>query len=263
MSKIFISYKRLDKEKVFPIVQEIRQKTDIDCWLDLEGIESGDQFQNVIIEAIENADIVIFMLSQNFIAPYKDEKTGKINLRRQTFPEREVMYALHHNKRLVPISLDGTTVFDCRWLEFNCSGLDCIEWNNIDQKNKLLQNLKRWVGKQDNTNSVDDIISVESDQERDGAGKKFVLIDWLKTSIVKFISIMLIALAVMAIAFSGLFRSYLKQKAIEISNDAIIYYDKYPQTPESYKKIKDAKFLLDKANVPYDNSTRIEVERRL
>lgn len=146
MHKIFISYKRQDKDKVFHIVEEIKQKTGIDCWIDLEGIESGDLFQNVIIDAIDKADIVVFMLSKNFIASYKDEKTGKVDLEKQTFPEKEVMYALRHNKRLVPISIDGTTLLDCKWLDFNCSGLDYINWNYKFQQKKLFQNLKQWAG---------------------------------------------------------------------------------------------------------------------
>lgn len=153
MIKIFISYKRQDKDIVFPVVDEIRQKTGIDCWIDLEGIESGDQFQNVIIDAIDNADIVVFMLSKNFIAPYRDEKTGKIDPKKQTFPEKEVMYALRHGKRLLPISIDGTSVFDCKWLEFNCSGLDCINWNDVVQHDKLIKNFKQW-GVQDEDKDV-------------------------------------------------------------------------------------------------------------
>lgn len=141
MVKILISYKRQDKDKVLPIVEEIKQKTGVDCWIDLEGIESGDQFQNVIIYAIDKADIVAFMLSKNFIAPYKDEKTEKIDYKKQTFPEKEVMYALRHNKRLVPISIDGTTVYDCKWLEFNCSGLDCVNWKSDIQREKLFRNI--------------------------------------------------------------------------------------------------------------------------
>lgn len=157
MTKIFISYKRLDKDKVFPIVREIKNNTGIDCWIDLVGIESGDQFQNVIISAIDNSDIVIFMLTKNFIAPYKDVKTGKIDLTKQTFPEKEVMYALRHNKRLIPISIDGTYVYDCKWLDFNCSGLDCIDWNVEESKQKLLNNLPdvcKYVIKDGNTGKI-------------------------------------------------------------------------------------------------------------
>lgn len=154
MPKIFISYKRQDKDIVFPVVDLIKQKTGVDCWIDMEGIESGDQFQNVIIDAIDNADIVVFMLSKNFIAPYRDEITGEIDLKKQTFPEKEVMYALRHNKRLIPISIDGTTVYDCKWLEFNCSGLDCISWGVEEQKSKLLNNLRQWSGNKPTTNAI-------------------------------------------------------------------------------------------------------------
>lgn len=146
--KIFISYKRLDKDKVFPIVDEIYKRTGVKCWIDLEGIESGDQFQNVIINAIDNAEIVVFMLSKNFISPYVDPETGKVNLRKQTFPQKEIMYALNEDKRLVPVSIDGTTVFDCKWLKFNCSGLDSIDYSNEDQRNKFFRDVTSWLGTQ-------------------------------------------------------------------------------------------------------------------
>lgn len=141
MKKIFISYKRLDKSKVLTIAEEIKRRTGLEYWIDVEGIESGDQFQNVIIDAIDNADIFIFMLSRNFIAPYKDKNSGMINNKKQSFPEKEVMYALRHNKRMIPISIDGTTISDCKWLDFNCSGLDTIEWEDTDQRLKLFDNL--------------------------------------------------------------------------------------------------------------------------
>lgn len=158
MYSIFISYKRADKEMVKNIKDQINSEIGNKCWMDLDGIESGDQFQNVIINAIDNADIVVFMLSKNFIAPYKDEKTGKIDLKKQTFPEREVMYALRHNKRLIPISIDGTTVYDCKWLEFNCSGLDVIDWDNEDLKNKLINNLRQWTA-----NETDEDLFLDDD----------------------------------------------------------------------------------------------------
>ena len=42
MPQIFISYKRLDKEQVFPICEEIEHKTGVNCWIDLNGVEIGD-----------------------------------------------------------------------------------------------------------------------------------------------------------------------------------------------------------------------------
>lgn len=49
---IFISYKRNDKEKVFPIKDFIERNTGMKCWIDMDGIESDAQFADVIIKAI-------------------------------------------------------------------------------------------------------------------------------------------------------------------------------------------------------------------
>lgn len=141
--KIFISYKREDKEIVFPIVKKIREIRGVDCWIDLEGIESGDQFENVIIHSIKRCDIVIFMMSKQSIAPYVDEN-GQIRTI-QTWTEKEVKYAINMGKRVIPVSLDGTSVKDCDWLSFNCSGLDVIDIQNRDQELKFFGNLLKWA----------------------------------------------------------------------------------------------------------------------
>lgn len=66
MHKIFISYSRRDKKTVFKLKEEIEQFVGKDsCWIDLTGIESDKQFIDVIIEAIDHADIFLFMYSQN------------------------------------------------------------------------------------------------------------------------------------------------------------------------------------------------------
>lgn len=48
MSRIFISYQRVDKEKVFKIKDQIESALGEMCWIDLDGIESDAQFKNVI-----------------------------------------------------------------------------------------------------------------------------------------------------------------------------------------------------------------------
>ena len=40
MSRIFISYKRVDKDKVFKIKEQIGSALGEKCWIDLDGIES-------------------------------------------------------------------------------------------------------------------------------------------------------------------------------------------------------------------------------
>lgn len=143
MSRIFISYKRVDKEKVSPIIEEIKQKTGVDCWIDIDGIDGGDSIDPVIIEAINNADTLIFMLSKAFIAPYKDEKTGKIYPHRKTYPQKEVEFALKKNKRVVPLSIDGTTETDSDWLLLNFGGNDYIDWSKKEQREKIFRNINK------------------------------------------------------------------------------------------------------------------------
>ena len=145
--KIFISYKRIDKKKVLPIVEEIKKKTGVNCWIDLEGIESGDQFERVIIRAIKDCEILVFMMTRNSIAPYIDPKTGLPDYDKPSWTEKEVKYALEQKKRVIPISVDGTMVSDCDWLAFNFLGTDCIMYNNKEQKDKLFRNITKWLKK--------------------------------------------------------------------------------------------------------------------
>lgn len=135
--KIFISYKRVNKDRVFQLVEGIKQRTSIDCWIDMSGIESGDLFKNTIIKAINDCDIVLFMLSRESIAiPTKGE----------SWTQKEVNYALTRGKRVIPILIDGTTVNDCDWLCFDCSGIDSIDSRDKGQWEKLLRNLCGWCG---------------------------------------------------------------------------------------------------------------------
>lgn len=64
MLRIFISYKRVDKDKVFKIKEQIESVLGEKCWIDLDGIESDAQFKNVIINAINECEIVLFMYSK-------------------------------------------------------------------------------------------------------------------------------------------------------------------------------------------------------
>lgn len=66
MKKIFISYKRTNKNQVFQLVKRIENQLGIKCWVDLDGIESSTQFASKICSAIDNAEVVIFM---HFIIP--------------------------------------------------------------------------------------------------------------------------------------------------------------------------------------------------
>ena len=55
-NEVFISYSRKDYEIVRKVKDSIDKELGIDCWMDLDGIESGDQFKEVIISAIVRHD---------------------------------------------------------------------------------------------------------------------------------------------------------------------------------------------------------------
>lgn len=138
MSKrIFISYKRTDSKKVCQIVDEIKERTQQDIWIDLKGIESGDWFQNTIIRAINECEIVIFMLSKDsIVVPEKGE----------SWTQREVGFALRKGKRLIIVSIDGTSVYDCDWLSFICGGLDSTDIKDEIQKERMLETICNHLG---------------------------------------------------------------------------------------------------------------------
>ena len=124
MSKnnIFISYSRRDFDEVKELYNTIKSRIKgINIWFDITGIESGDEFDEKIINAIDNSEIVLFALSDNSI--------------NSKWTKDEVMYAKNTGKRVVPVLLKGGQLKG--WFLFNFGRIDCI-----DLSNELLRNLK-------------------------------------------------------------------------------------------------------------------------
>lgn len=127
---IFISYSRIDKNIVFPFVKRIEQELNTTCWIDSEGIESGSQFEEVIVNAIEESNVVLFMLSDSSI--------------NSKWTKREVLYAEDERKRIVPVVVDKKGLR--KWFKFHFGNVDYIDINDKGQCNKLLNNLASWIG---------------------------------------------------------------------------------------------------------------------
>lgn len=130
MSDIFISYSRHDKEIVLPFVKSIEQKFGAVCWIDLEGIESGSQFEDVIVDAIDDSKVVLFMLSDYSL--------------KSKWTKREVLYAEDEGKRIVPIIVDGKGLR--KWFKFHFGNIDYVDLNSQEQQEKLFKNLATWLG---------------------------------------------------------------------------------------------------------------------
>ena len=133
MAQIFVSYKRVDKNKVFPLVEKIERELGCNCWVDLDGIESSVQFASVICSAIDKSDVVLFMHSSvHLTIDFETDWTVK-----------ELTDAQMKKKRVVLVKLDDAPLDNIFLMEYGSK-------NNIDsqdptQFNKLLNDLRAWL----------------------------------------------------------------------------------------------------------------------
>ncbi|MCM1450034.1 MAG: toll/interleukin-1 receptor domain-containing protein [Clostridiales bacterium] len=138
MNEIFISYKRTDEQAAMQLVRTIEsQFGQGTCWIDTNGIESGEYFRDTIMRAITNARVVLFLMSKTSVISQSSAPT---------WIQKEVLYALRKGIRVIPVSIDGTSLYNCDWLLFECGELDFIDWNIPKQREKLIGNLRNWFG---------------------------------------------------------------------------------------------------------------------
>lgn len=127
-NEVFISYSRKDYEKVRKIKEEIDRTVGVNCWMDLDGIESDKQFVDVIINAINRHETILFMLSKSSMY--------------STWALKELRFAEDKKKRIVLVLIDNSKMTDK--FSFHYGDKDVIDWNAILERKKLLSNLKTW-----------------------------------------------------------------------------------------------------------------------
>lgn len=134
MSRIFISYKRVDKEKVFKIKNQIESALGEKCWIDLDGIESDAQFMNVIIKAIRECEVLLFMYSKTHTQITDFEKDWTV---------RELNFASKKEKRIVFVNIDGSALSD--EFEFMYGTKQHVDATSSFAINKLICDLGKWL----------------------------------------------------------------------------------------------------------------------
>lgn len=165
--KIFISYKRNDKEKVFAFKDYIEKNVGMSCWIDLDGIESDAQFANVIIKAISNAEIFLFMYSASHAEIEDFDNDWTI---------REINFAQKKKKRIVFVNIDGTPLTD--WFELMFGTKQQIDAASDNAKNKLCKDLKKWLNIKKSANNPNDIVSPSTLNTKDIpiiSGEKYLI----------------------------------------------------------------------------------------
>ena len=135
---IFISYKRVDKDKVFPIKDFIERNTGYNCWIDLDGIESDAQFADIIIKAINNAEVFLFMYSNTHT---------KIENFEEDWTVKEITFAQKKKKRIVFVNLDNAPLTDR--FDFIFGTKQQVAASSDVAMKKLCADIKQWLRNED------------------------------------------------------------------------------------------------------------------
>lgn len=166
--RIFISYKRVNKEKVFQLKELIEAATDEKCWVDLDGIESDDQFANVITKAIDVCNIVLFMHSSEHLRIVESNRD-------KDWTCKELHYAEDNGKRIVVIRLDNAMLKGTLNLLYGLK--QQVDANNPHDLAKLYKDIKAWLKDIDKRSIGDkDNQSAEIDIDIDLMIEKFELV---------------------------------------------------------------------------------------
>ncbi len=129
---IFISYSRKDFNEVKALYEMLKSRiSNINIWFDLTGIESGDEFDEKIIAAIDNSKMLLFALSDNS--------------NQSKWAKDEVMYAKNTEKRIIPVLMKGACLKG--WFLFRFGRVDCIDLQDEKQVTKMLNNFSEWFDK--------------------------------------------------------------------------------------------------------------------
>lgn len=137
-SDIFISYSRKDFDEVKAFVDMLKKRIPtIDVWMDLEGIEAADDFDEKIISAIDASSYVIFAMSPN---------SNSVGDGSSKWTKKELVYAENTGKKVIPLSLKGGKLNS--WFLFEFGRVDTIDSTNHLEVEKLLENISKWTGKE-------------------------------------------------------------------------------------------------------------------
>lgn len=134
MARIFISYKRADLAEVMALKERIETAIKENCWIDIRNIRSDQRFKSVIIKAIRQAEIFIFVYSKSHLSENDEEEDWTL---------RELNFAKQKKKRIIFYNLDGSPLTDI--LAFDFSTKQQIDGRSDEAINILIRDLQSWL----------------------------------------------------------------------------------------------------------------------
>ena len=158
-ARIFISYKRKNKDQVFSIVNKIETQLGVKCWVDLYGIESSAQFASKICKAIDTAEVVLFMHSSIHL-DIDFEEDWTID---------ELNYARAKKKKVVLVKLDDAPLENIFLMKHGAK-------HNIDSRDEtqfqmLLKDLRTWLNLPPQTQESDSKTTHSINKKQDASSK--------------------------------------------------------------------------------------------
>lgn len=116
--KVFVSYSRKDSE-VAKGICDILNKLNIPYWIDINGVYSGVNFKEVIVNAIASCEIVLFLSSEN------SNKSDNVS--------KEISLADKYGKIIIPVRLD-TSPMNPK-IDYDLAGIDYVDLFSFEEKN--------------------------------------------------------------------------------------------------------------------------------
>ena len=126
--EVFISYSRKDINMVKRIYEWL-EKAGVMCWLDVDGMYSGVSFKKVIVDAIKQSKVLLFMSSENS------------NLSRNVISE--VSLAMEYGKKIIPVRLDMSPYSES--IEYDLVNHDYVIFDKSRAEDSFKDMLKRIV----------------------------------------------------------------------------------------------------------------------
>jgi formylglycine-generating enzyme required for sulfatase activity len=110
---VFISYSRSDEKQIEKFVSRL-EDLGFRVWIDRKGIESGDSFKHVIVNAIEKSAVFVYFNSTNSV--------------KSPWTTKELGVAIACNKPIIPVKLDKASY--SKEDMFDLINLDYIDYSD-------------------------------------------------------------------------------------------------------------------------------------
>lgn len=127
---VFISYSRTDSKIVRTFVTRFEQ-AGLRVWIDKDGIESGDAFKHIIVNAIESSSVVVFFSSE---ASNSSPWTAK-----------EIGVASSLKKHIIPVLLDSSSYN--KEILFDLVNTDYVDCTNVADREIVIERLLKSLSK--------------------------------------------------------------------------------------------------------------------